>query len=339
MPARSWFIPRRFILAVGLGFLLLAGLILIRTGYQSYSRWRWGIPRGVTLLGEPMGGLLREEARLKVTTLGERYYREPQEAWFDQATNRVVPERYGQRLDVEKTLDRLFAARPGERVSPVIIPVVPKVTQRHFQAVYRGGAALPRVALMINVAWGEEVLPSLLDLLDQEGVRCTFFIVGSWARQFPDLVKEIAARGHEIGNHGLWHGHPTRMTEQERERLIVGNQQLLEGLGVKVAAVFTPPYGEVSPEVVRTAARLGYYTIMWTRDTVDWKRPAPEVILDRILAGAGPGDLILMHPVAETVEVLPTAITRLRAKGLEPVTVSEVLAGWGKEEGLSQERN
>ncbi|MGE5508088.1 MAG: hypothetical protein ACM3RP_06375, partial [Chitinophagales bacterium] len=89
-----------------------------------------------------------------------------------------------------------------------------------------------------------------------------------------------------------------------------------------------PPAGAFSPEVVRTAAAEGYWTILWSADSIDWQRPAPSVIIERVLRKISPGGLVLLHPTEPTVQALPGLISALRNLGYELVTVPELLPGF-----------
>jgi peptidoglycan/xylan/chitin deacetylase (PgdA/CDA1 family) len=192
-------------------------------------------------------------------------------------------------------------------------------------AVRSGNPSRPLVALMFNVDWGTEYLPSILEVLEAAGARSTFFVTGAWAEKNPGLVKEMHARGHEIGNHGYRHAHVKGMAPRQLEELILKHEELIRGLtGTRPPQLFAPPYGECDATIVQTAAGIGYRTILWTVDTVDWKRPPPDAIVKR--AGrAGAGALVLMHPTEPTLQALPAVLAGLKARGLRATTVSEVL--------------
>ena len=182
------------------------------------------------------------------------------------------------------------------------------------------------MALAINVAWGEEYLPEILKVLEAAKIKATFFLVGSWVKVFPEKVKELAKAGHELANHGLYHGHPQQMGSDELRRLIVNNESLITALtGCKPVKYFAPPYGELNTTILGVAGNLGYRTIMWSVDSVDWKHPAPEILIQRVISKIEPGGIILLHPTIVTQKALPDLIRELRAKGLEPGTVSSVL--------------
>ncbi|AZR72407.1 polysaccharide deacetylase [Anoxybacter fermentans] len=190
---------------------------------------------------------------------------------------------------------------------------------------YHGNPSEAKISLTINVDWGEEYIPQILKILKEKDVNATFFITGRWASKFPDLVKRIYMDGHEIGNHGYSHLHPNRLSRKELIEHIKKNEEIIYGIiGVRTN-LYAPPYGEYNKRVVTVADELGYKLIMWSADTIDWQRPAPQVIIDRVMRKASNGGIVLMHPIPQTVQALPIMINKLRAKGYELVTISELL--------------
>ena len=127
---------------------------------------------------------------------------------------------------------------------------------------------------------------------------------------------------HEIGNHGGAHNHVETMGREEPSAPHPsGEERIFQACGVYPSA-FAPPYGEWTEKTVEYALEMGYQTVLWTVDTVDWRLPEPEAIWKRALPGVVPGALILMHPTEPTVSALPTLIDGLREKGYPIVTVS-----------------
>ncbi|HHW14219.1 MAG TPA: polysaccharide deacetylase, partial [Firmicutes bacterium] len=102
-------------------------------------------------------------------------------------------------------------------------------------------------------------------------------------------------------------------------------RQAVVRAGAVLSPLFAPPAGAVDAEMARTAAEAGYWTIMWTADTIDWQRPAPTVIRERAARKLVPGCFVLMHPTVPTVEALPGILEDLRRAGYEAVTVPELL--------------
>ncbi|MDN5363787.1 MAG: hypothetical protein PWQ91_848 [Eubacteriales bacterium] len=193
------------------------------------------------------------------------------------------------------------------------------------EPVYRGTEKRKEMALTVNVVWGEEYLPAMLEILRREKVAATFFIGGQWAEDNPKLLQKIAAYGHEIGSHGYSHPHPTALSPQENREELIKTEKIIKKITGRKVKLFAPPYGEYNQEVLDVAAELGYRTIMWTADTIDWQRPAPEVIVRRVLEKAGNGVIVLMHPTEPTVKALPEIIRELKKRGYKLVTVSRLL--------------
>ncbi|MDI6870046.1 MAG: polysaccharide deacetylase family protein [Bacillota bacterium] len=343
IPLVSRLLARRGYRAVTLSELLLAGNYYVdrETGEQRplpgsraeerpvlaewWERWRRGAKKGVTFAGQPVGGLLPEEIRERVEELARRLDRPPQEARWDEAKGVVQPEVHGRRVDVEATLQAVLAAPAGASVQPVVRTVAPRVVSRMFSPVYRGRSEGRRAALMFNVAWGNEVLPQLLAELAKAGVKATFFVEGRWVNRYPELLREIAAAGHCLGSHAYQHlDYRTRPPAELRESLRRTEEAVREAGGT-LAPLFAPPAGAVNPAMARTAAEAGYWTIMWTADTIDWQQPAPGVIRERVRRKLVPGCLILLHPTVSTVRALPDLIADLRRQAYTLVTVAELL--------------
>ncbi|MFO7819148.1 MAG: polysaccharide deacetylase family protein [Halanaerobacter sp.] len=200
------------------------------------------------------------------------------------------------------------------------------VFQQQPKAYYQGPQDKNEVAFAINVAWGTEYIPEILDILKKEEATATFFLVGNWVEKFPELVVEIKEEGHELGNHGYRHRHPQKLAEEALIALIKKNENLIQETADYKTELFAPPYGEVDQRIVKVAHKVGYKTIMWTVDTIDWQRPEPEVIIKRVVPKAEKGAIILMHPTEPTVKALPAMIKGLEEKGYKLVTISELLS-------------
>lgn len=191
----------------------------------------------------------------------------------------------------------------------------------------RGYSGRPNVSLMFNVDWGEEHLPAILDILASKDARATFFPTGTWAEKNPLLAARMVLEGHEVGNHGGAHNHVETMSRENLQRLIQsGEERIYQACGIPPSKLFAPPYGEWGGDTVNYALEVGYQTVLWTVDTVDWRLPEPEAIWKRALAGVVPGALVLLHPTEPTISALPTLIDGLREKGFTLVTVSESIS-------------
>ncbi|HBF36935.1 MAG TPA: polysaccharide deacetylase [Firmicutes bacterium] len=317
--------PKRLrFLVVGLiSLVLIAGISM---NWEKIAREIIGVKAGIELEGQPLQGLLPNEVAALIKLLAGRINRPPRNAFYFQETGEIIPAQAGIMVDVAFNVNRVFSARPGSHLRVMVNPINPTISEEFFKPVYHGRIDLPRVALAINVAWGEEYLGDILKTLRTEKVKATFFFVGSWVKVFPELVRNIAEDGHEIANHGSYHGHPEQMGQDELRKMILENSTLLTSvISKKPAPYFAPPYGELNSLIINVAGSLNYRTVMWSVDSIDWKNPTPEVLLNRVLSKIEPGGIILLHPTIATKEALPSLIRSLRKKGLEPGTVSSVL--------------
>ena len=182
------------------------------------------------------------------------------------------------------------------------------------------------MALTVNVDWGNEVIPAMLDTFDRYGVKVTFFLTGRWAKAYPELAAEIASRGHEIGNHGTDHAHPTRLSDAELRDHIAANVEILrQAARTEPVPLYAPPYGEQDARVVRTAASLGHFTTLWSLDTIDWQDPPPETIVRRVVPRAADGAIVLMHPKPQTLEALSEILEGLEEKGYKVVPLWQMI--------------
>lgn len=212
----------------------------------------------------------------------------------------------------------------AENVAPVAAPSAPQPLRRS-DPVYAVPIREQVVAFAVNVDWGAEVLPDMLNVFDERDVRATFFPTGRFAEQEAELVREIVRRGHELGNHGYRHDHPKRLSDAALRDDIVRTQNVLRELAGVATRLYAPPYGEVDGRIARVAAETGHWTIMWTLDTIDWQRPNPETIVSRVAPRVQPGAIVLMHPTEPTVAALPTIIDRLAAAGWTVAPVGELI--------------
>ena len=205
----------------------------------------------------------------------------------------------------------------------------------HFRAeptmmepVYCGNTEENCVALAINVDWGEDIIPHMLDTLAEQNTQATFFVTGRFAEKFPEIVAQIAEAGHEVGNHGYAHPHPDQLSVEQNKEDIIKTEQILEPLIGEKPVLYAPPYGERGESVLTAAEQCGYTTILWTADTIDWEQPAPshEVLVQRVTGDKlKKGAILLMHPKAHTAEALEDIIDTIEDKGYTCVKVSEVL--------------
>lgn len=242
---------------------------------------------------------------------------------------KAIPGYNGREVDVEATYEKAIAigATASEPFPWVYREIEPRVSLGDLpvEPIYRGNPSKPSVGLMINVAWGDEYLPAILKTLQDEGVKATFFFDGTWLSKHLDTAEAIQAAGHELSNHAYTHPKMSLLSAGRQREEISKTEQLLDKLGVK-NVWFAPPSGDYNRTTVVAAAEQGLRTVLWTLDTVDWTNPSPSSVVAKIAKNVSAGSLILMHPTAATRASLPGIIKAIRAKGLQPGTVSVTLS-------------
>jgi peptidoglycan/xylan/chitin deacetylase (PgdA/CDA1 family) len=201
-----------------------------------------------------------------------------------------------------------------------------RVSSREVDA---GNPSAKVVALTFDAGSSAAPVPTILRALAQRGSRCTFFLTGQWMERYPDVARQIAEAGHELGNHSWSHPAFTSLTdEQIREQLRRTEETALRVCGRSTKPLFRPPFGARDERVRSVAAEEGYLTIYWTIDSWDSvkKDITPQMITDRVMRHIRPGAIVLMHCGSEaTAQALPQLLNALDAQGYRVVTVSELL--------------
>jgi peptidoglycan/xylan/chitin deacetylase (PgdA/CDA1 family)/Flp pilus assembly protein TadD len=190
----------------------------------------------------------------------------------------------------------------------------------------RGKARL--VALTFDDGPNPLFTPRLLDILRMHKVRATFFMVGTQVLSWPDLARQVADEGHEIGNHSFSHPNMKLLSPERVEHEVLRAKVVIEQATGRATRLFRPPGGRFSDQAVRAAAAVGHRTVLWTSNILESEVRDPHAIALRMARELAGGGIALMHNGRdETVEVLPQLLARLKTMGVRFVTVSELLAG------------
>lgn len=183
-----------------------------------------------------------------------------------------------------------------------------------------------KIALTIDAAWEDDKTPFILEQLDQAGIKATFYLCGFWMDKYPDHVKSIFAKGHELGNHTDTHPHMSKIDSTKMQKELTALDDKMEKLTGKRCKTFRAPYGEYNDTVITTTRAMGYTPVQWDIDTIDWKQRSTETILASVIPKLHPGAIILCHNNGYNIEeYLPKLIAAAKEQGYEFVTVSELL--------------
>lgn len=207
--------------------------------------------------------------------------------------------------------------------SPAVIGASASSRQLPIYNVKRDNKA---VSLTFDAAWGNEDTQQLIDILDQYGVKATFFLVGEWVDKYPESVRALYDAGMEIGNHSNDHPHMASLSAAEIESEISACNDKVSSVTGATPTLFRCPYGEYDDEVIETVNGMDMYPIQWNVDSLDWKGIGAGDIYDRVTRNVVPGSIVLFHNAAEhTPEALADIIEFLLSEGYEIVPVSELL--------------
>lgn len=169
----------------------------------------------------------------------------------------------------------------------------------------------------------------LLDCLEANQAKATFFLVGEEASYFPDQVKRIDSLGCEIGNHSYSHTDFTTLDSDGIASEISRTDQLLQELTGHVSTVLRPPYGSINDAVV---SQVTVPMILWSIDTEDWETLDAQKTADAVLSQVEDGSIVLMHDIySQTVDAAEIIIPKLIEQGYELVTVHELAEAHGIE--------
>jgi peptidoglycan/xylan/chitin deacetylase (PgdA/CDA1 family) len=198
--------------------------------------------------------------------------------------------------------------------------------------VQHGDPAQPTIALVFNVGAGYEPATAILDVLAAYQLHSTFFVMGWWAARHPEVLRQIADGGHEIGSHGDHVFDLTQVSDAEvRGDLEEADTAISAVIGHSTRPLWSPSAGYRDARVRGIAADLGYRPIVFTVDSGDWRTDASaESVYSHAVNGASNGAIIQMHfdsptSVETTAQVLPAIIEALRGAGYTLVTVTQLV--------------
>nr|WP_289851688.1 chitooligosaccharide deacetylase NodB [Sinorhizobium meliloti] len=138
--------------------------------------------------------------------------------------------------------------------------------------------------------------PQILDVLAEYRVPATFFVIGAYAKEQPELIRRIVAEGHEVANHTMTHPDLSTCGPHEVEREIIeANKAIISACPQAEVRHIRAPFGAWSEDVLSTSASAGLRAIHWSSDPRDWSRPGVDAIVERVLSTARPGAIVLLH--------------------------------------------
>lgn len=184
------------------------------------------------------------------------------------------------------------------------------------------------ISISFDAAWGADDTIQILDILDKYNIKTTFFMTGGWVESYPDMVKEIYSRGHDLGNHSQNHKQMSKLNaEQQKEEIMKVSAAVKELTGYDMF-LFRPPYGDYNNTLINTVYSCNYYPIQWSVDSLDWKDYGVESIIKTVTKHKklANGAIVLMHNGAKfTAQALEDVIKGLQEQGYTIIPISQLI--------------
>ena len=183
-----------------------------------------------------------------------------------------------------------------------------------------------KLSISFDAAWGDEFTLEILNILDKYDVKSTFFLVGFWIDKYPEHVKEIYDRGHDVGNHSTNHPYMSKLTEEQILKELNDTGDKIKEITGEKPNLFRPPFGDYNDRLINICRENDYYVIQWDVDSLDWKELGVQPVVDRVTRNVKDGSIVLFHNNAKYIlEYLPMIIERLQNEGYEIVPISQLI--------------
>ncbi|ABS22694.1 polysaccharide deacetylase family protein [Bacillus cytotoxicus] len=267
-----------------------------------------------------------DELYAEIQKQAKQHFIAPQNAVIDKVW-KATPGYNGKEVDVEASYKNMKKSQKFNEKQLVFREISPTIHLEDLAPapIYRGHPQKKMIGLTINVAWGNEYVPRILETLKKHNVKATFFLEGRWVKENVRFAKMIVDEKQEIGNHSYTHPDMKTLSAHQIKEQLQKTNQIIEATTNQKIRWFAPPSGSFRDEVVKVADDLKMGTIMWTVDTIDWQRPEPDVLLQRVMRKIHPGAIVLMHPTSSTAEALDSMISQMKNKGYKIGNISELM--------------
>jgi len=220
-------------------------------------------------------------------------------------------------------------ATSATKVTAPTDPVAMDVIKPFFgQKFEHGPATTPFIALSFDDGPSAKLTPQVLAILKKEGIKANFFMIGENVKSYPEMAKQVAAAGMEIGCHTMTHPILTRKSTEVVRQEIGGSQAIIEQVTGKKPFLFRAPGGNLNAMIRQTCAEDGMVIAGWSVDPRDWApHSTPDSVFNTTMREMHGGAVVCIHDIhGKTVEALPRIIAALKAKGYVFTTISHLIA-------------
>ncbi len=157
------------------------------------------------------------------------------------------------------------------------------------------------VAISFDAAWGADKTNEIMTICEEYGVKATFFLVGFWVQDYPEVAKNIAERGFEIGLHSSTHPDMAKLNASQVELELSKNQQIIETVCQVEAKLFRPPFGSYNDQLIDICKSMDIISVQWSVDSLDWKGLSASEIAGRVCSKSTKGSIVLFHNNSDNI--------------------------------------
>ncbi|MEG2310697.1 MAG: polysaccharide deacetylase family protein [Clostridia bacterium] len=192
---------------------------------------------------------------------------------------------------------------------------------KEFNSYYIGDTTIKKIYITFDAGYENGYTPDILDALKKHNAKATFFVVSTFMKSSPDLIKRMVSEGHIIGNHTMTHPNMSKMStiEDFKKEILPVETMYKEITGQDMQKFYRPPQGIYNLQNLQMANELGYKTIFWSLAYVDWyvdKQPTKDAAFKKLLPRIHPGAILLLHSTSKTnSEILDELLTKLEKEG------------------------
>lgn len=182
------------------------------------------------------------------------------------------------------------------------------------------------VAISFDAAWGADKTEKIMEILKEHNASATFFLVGFWVENYPEIAKKIAENGFEIGTHSNTHPDMVKLNQEQMKNELIESVKQIENVTNQKVELFRAPYGSYNNTLLETAESLGLKTIQWDVDSLDWKGTSAVDMTTRILNKVFNGSIILCHNNSDHIlDALPMILDRLYKRGYKVTNIGNII--------------